>query len=281
MSSSFDEMISTPYGLLLQNQNYALESVNNMFDKNISDIFVKVCGEICYYLTNEVNFVDVSIAKTLVLYDYETVTKVDDNGKANISLKNICIEIPEIKYNMISVTAIEDIITALQSTGSKMVVNKLVNDFKINFKKQVIDTLRVESTKIKGTPLNNFINDSIAKIAKHLNFTDKSDFTNNIVLVVTPGVYSALKETSFSDIDNILIDSWYDKEYCLVTGYNKKPGVCSILGNTGPIKVYAYQSLTLGECLDPNTGHKSVLISNKIRLTVNDDISKIAFAMQM
>ena len=31
MSSSFDEIISTPYGLLLQNQNYALESVNNMF----------------------------------------------------------------------------------------------------------------------------------------------------------------------------------------------------------------------------------------------------------
>ena len=78
-----------------------------------------------------------------------------------------------------------------------------------------------------------------------------------------------------------MIDSWYDKEYCLVTGYNKKPGVCSILGNTGPIKVYAYQPLTLGECLDPNTGRKTVIISNKIRLVVNDDISKIAFAMQM
>lgn len=281
MSYSKDEMSSTPYGLLLQNQTYALESANNMFGEKITDIFIKVGDEICYYLTNEVNFVDVSIAKTPVLYDYETVTKVDEDGKANISLKSIGIEIPELKYNKISVTAIEDIITALQSTGSKMVANKLVNDFKINFKKQVIDTLRVKSTKVKGTPLNNFINDSIAKIAKHLNFTDKSDFTNNIVLVVTPGVYSALKETSFSDIDNILIDSWYDKEYCLVTGYNKKPGVCSILGNTGPIKVYAYQPLTLGECLDPNTGRKTVVISDKIRLAVNDDISKITFAMQM
>ena len=31
MSFSKDEMSSTPYGLLLQNQTHALESANNMF----------------------------------------------------------------------------------------------------------------------------------------------------------------------------------------------------------------------------------------------------------